>query len=611
LFITCPHFSALYKETRPAHSSAFRNAAAKFMLFLVVMCFSFARAESRPVIARICTSESDRSISISWRSFKDTCDKFIGVNVYAFNKLNNSRVLAGTVKQSNLFYFSLGAGAYDNYLDSFYIEYSYSCNGVKTFSRSNDVKLDITPPNSINPDSISVSGKKVIISWKAETSTDTKGYIIYTVSPGRNTPVDTVYGRLSTFYEDSLNSDPDQDADTFRLAVLDSCDNVSALGSEAHTTIFLNVSQDSCSKVINLQWSPYRGWAVDSYAVYSSIDKGLHFTRVGLVSGKLNSFSYRGVSGQSQYILFVRAIKLGAPGVTSSSNVRKISTTFSSAGTGIYLSLVTVNSKGILLQWKAPDVRNIKEFIVEGGKDSVRFVEVGNLPSTGAGNYSFDDNSNDGGHIQYYRISGIDYCGNKLGAGNWARNIVLSGSTSSKGRLLRWNSYKHWKHRATGYRIYRSTSGNDSANRQLIATVGGDTLFYLDKDSIDGFDNNGICYVVTAIGIDSSFNVPAISFSNELCLFGPPIVRMPNAFVINGFNKVFKPITLYADLPFCSMNIYNRWGELIYQTGDIVAGWDGRSFGGYVIEGVYFYIVNIMGFDKSLKVVRGTFNVLR
>ena len=40
------------------------------------------------------------------------------------------------------------------------------------------------------------------------------------------------------------------------------------------------------------------------------------------------------------------------------------------------------------------------------------------------------------------------------------------------------------------------------------------------------------------------------------------------------------------------MRIYNRWGELIFESTDVNRGWDGKSKNINVAEGVYVYTVN-------------------
>jgi len=69
----------------------------------------------------------------------------------------------------------------------------------------------------------------------------------------------------------------------------------------------------------------------------------------------------------------------------------------------------------------------------------------------------------------------------------------------------------------------------------------------------------------------------------------PP--KLPNAFSPNGdgVNDFF----YVRGGPFETMqlNVYNGWGELIFETADPLAGWDGKHDGKAEINGVYVYTV--------------------
>lgn len=69
---------------------------------------------------------------------------------------------------------------------------------------------------------------------------------------------------------------------------------------------------------------------------------------------------------------------------------------------------------------------------------------------------------------------------------------------------------------------------------------------------------------------------------------------IPNIFTPNddGYNQRFE----IKGIDFCGtfhIQIYNRWGELMYESDDITDGWDGynHTSGGKVPDGVYFYII--------------------
>lgn len=82
-----------------------------------------------------------------------------------------------------------------------------------------------------------------------------------------------------------------------------------------------------------------------------------------------------------------------------------------------------------------------------------------------------------------------------------------------------------------------------------------------------------------------------------------PLLYVPNAFTPdeNEFNDMFLPV--FSDKLMLSqfeMRIYNRWGELIFQSLDPKIGWDGTYGGKPAPDGVYTYRVDFAesGFSK-------------
>jgi len=69
------------------------------------------------------------------------------------------------------------------------------------------------------------------------------------------------------------------------------------------------------------------------------------------------------------------------------------------------------------------------------------------------------------------------------------------------------------------------------------------------------------------------------SASDQVTIFYDPIIYVPNTFTPNSdeFNSRFFPyVANYLEL---ELTIYNRWGEMIYETKDISFGWDGTYNG--------------------------------
>lgn len=83
-------------------------------------------------------------------------------------------------------------------------------------------------------------------------------------------------------------------------------------------------------------------------------------------------------------------------------------------------------------------------------------------------------------------------------------------------------------------------------------------------------------------------------------------VYIPNTFTPNddGINDVFKPQGVGIQNENYKMQIYDRWGEKIFESQDFNTGWDGTYKGKKAQEGVYAYIIvlyDIKGYKHFYK----------
>ncbi len=73
-----------------------------------------------------------------------------------------------------------------------------------------------------------------------------------------------------------------------------------------------------------------------------------------------------------------------------------------------------------------------------------------------------------------------------------------------------------------------------------------------------------------------------------------PEIDIPSGFTPNGdgWNDtwVISLITLFPD---CEVEIYNRWGELLFRSVGYGQPWDGRYKGGFVPVGTYYYVIEL------------------
>ena len=80
-------------------------------------------------------------------------------------------------------------------------------------------------------------------------------------------------------------------------------------------------------------------------------------------------------------------------------------------------------------------------------------------------------------------------------------------------------------------------------------------------------------------------------------------------FIDDPSNHIFHP--LYDGVDEYTLEIYNRWGELIFRSTDIMIGWDGYYRGQLVKMGVYIWKVNARCFNGKKIEKTGDVTVIR
>ena len=125
--------------------------------------------------------------------------------------------------------------------------------------------------------------------------------------------------------------------------------------------------------------------------------------------------------------------------------------------------------------------------------------------------------------------------------------------------------------------------------------------------------------IIDTIG---GYNVEVTSYEGCKSIDGVQILwrgipfYIPNAFTPNGdgLNDFFGPIPRNDYVNRYHMSIFNRWGQMIYETTDINKGWDGTYKGSRCMMGAYVYRIVYEEFGQQpmeSKVVEGTVMLVR
>ncbi len=200
-----------------------------------------------------------------------------------------------------------------------------------------------------------------------------------------------------------------------------------------------------------------------------------------------------------------------------------------------------------------------------------------------------------------YEIVPRDYCGNRTPSNVTACIIILQGEINVEDQVaLHWNPYTGYINGVNEYIIEKSYGG---ALAELTRVT--DTTF-VETDTNP--DSQQLIYRITAVPNDNSIRA---SISQTLILYKSNNLYYPDAFSPDGdsLNDLFEVNARFIEE--YELMIFNRWGELIFHTGDITESWDGKVNGKNVPEGIYVMKVKIT--DESGTVTRkeGSITVVR
>ena len=158
------------------------------------------------------------------------------------------------------------------------------------------------------------------------------------------------------------------------------------------------------------------------------------------------------------------------------------------------------------------------------------------------------------------------------------------------------NAKLYFTNYSTDANTYRWNFGDGGTS-----TVAEPVHTYLDKGD----------YIITLI-TNNNFNC-ADTLSKEIKVNPEYNFYIPNAFTPDkdGLNEVFTAVG--EEIKEFSMQIFNRWGEKIYETHDLVKGWDGKAKDGSEIaqQDVYVYDIRLRDFTGKLHTMQGKVTLIK
>ena len=202
-----------------------------------------------------------------------------------------------------------------------------------------------------------------------------------------------------------------------------------------------------------------------------------------------------------------------------------------------------------------------------------------------------------------YRFQYTDACGNVSGLSEAVCAIFLQNvSTEPDGLILQWNAYTGY---AAGVDRYELVKYDRNGSPQGRTTLGTETTLDLGTQELS---ESGMFYEVIAYPGDLA--VPPSS-SNRLLFEITMKGYFPNAFNPQGEGPNSKFTVLGKFVEQLHLQVFNRWGEQVFETKDKEAGWDGRIKGEPAPSGTYVYKAVIGTADGQQQTYQGAVFLMR
>lgn len=479
-----------------------------------------------------------------------------------------------------------------------------------TLTSTTDVVVgDTVPPPVHNPYRVTVEDDfSTLIEYPKSNIADFKAYHLYRY--GAVNQSFTFGDREQIAYTDKGLNTLDN-VYCYLLRIENTCGKLSdSLISESHCSV--EAEATGGINHVQVDWNHYTGWNVSKYVIHREMENspGL-YASLDTIPGSENSYIDSGIFCNKIHYYKIEALEDAGNTMVSFSDT--------CAAKPIYLNVVPPNSLvratveddlEILFEWlEAPEgLQKVKGYIVEKSIDGQNYMELGALRP----DYLRDEIDEDvevDDRSYYYRMKVVDVCDDTSEYSNLAKTILLKASTGDYQRpKLNWSKYQGWASDVEYYEV--EIEEQDGSFTSLGFTQDANDTFWLDK-ATDLNQRPSYCYRVIGYKKTGPNESQVVSVSNVDCAPVESRLYVPNAFTPNGdgLNDVFKTPGIY--IKEYNIKIFDRWGELIFESDDMYKNWNGRYKGELSELEAYMYVIESVGVDGIKRSYKGTVNLIR
>lgn len=456
-----------------------------------------------------------------------------------------------------------------------------------------------------------VNDNQIVIDHKKSSQVDFFSYKIYSDVNGSYELLNEQSDRnITSFIHSGVNTLTTSQC--YKIEVQNTCGLLSdTLTIDPHCSI--EVGAKGVVNAIELNWNHYTGWAdLERYDIYrESLSITGQFDLIGAVAADSNHYTDSAVNCYIEHRYRVQ-------GVERNGNTQ-ISWSDTCAAEPIWENVLlpntlirasVVDDEHITIDWSnvPSPIMPIVQYVLEKSSDGINYQHLGNFDASSFTTEDFDVLVDDQSY--FYRSYAIDQCGDTSPMSNFGKTILLHASTDStldQKPILDWTTYQGWTAGVSYYTI--EIENEDGSFTEVGNTNYQDTAF---KDEVTNLNQRPeYCYRIIGHKVLENGEEEVISISNEDCSPVKSLLWIPNAFSPNRDNLNDKFVTPGIYIKEYHIRIFNRWGELIFESFDYYDNWDGTYKDEPAQQDAYMVIIETVGVDEVRRQHAATVTLLR
>jgi gliding motility-associated-like protein len=366
------------------------------------------------------------------------------------------------------------------------------------------------------------------------------------------------------------NLDTDNQYYCFKLDTTDPCAGTPPVSGNTLCSSVLNVTPQNSNQNL-IQWQTSAAGGLSNFTI--------NRTPVGIMP--LQASNVRQLVCPSSYTYqLVSNYDIG----TSISKPKTVNAISSLTPPPINTVSTIVQENSVQLQWlQNPGFTPLEYTIAK----SPFFEAIGVSPTPQFTDPSYDPQAN-----SCYQINYSDACGNSTNQTTSICPMDLDArQESDNSATLTWTPYAGWNG-TSNVDHYTIERYNEAGGLISSTDVASSVTSYSDPENSS--EGQTILYRIVAHPVDAALTP---SVSNGVVVIRSNRIAFPSAFVPGSTiteNSTFKAIAREEYNSKYELQVFNRWGELMFLTTDIQQGWDGTYKGNKMPEGTYVYIAKFV-----------------